>query len=684
MSSDPGPSVHKEVPTKRGAGTDHDDTAAGAPKKISRIVSSNAVRTRTAWCPVVFSNKDGYEIHIMWKSVRNSLELYSYKIRGKVGKGRKENDKKFLGIVKDFRVETLKNEKGEVCDYYIVTDEFEEVERFKASLMNPGMTGSNDFAKRMIGLRSGLNDRYLAAFLSRLPKCKGFSHSDENLFSDVGLRIVDDVSGDEQQEDTFELFLNSAKENAAVVTASIESAIDDIAVRTKRKKKSEIEKSIEKLSRHERIEKYFNKEVKDTAGVESEVVRSSKSRADVPLSHLSITEKVVLPIDEEKVKLIAREMCERFDPTNVYLTVVPSTSEGTVFDPEHLDENHYDVVHGRHRYLALQQLDRENKLALLPTFEARTVTCYILGVTELTTLNYLNLRGNEIASKFVSKPTHHDLLFTLHGLKGINHDNDGVMKAITRYANLQKSSDVEKAALRNLSKWPIHVLSLLKQLLLKYEHSQTADFDDSKMKSVGKKLKAGSKLITPIVLFKGIASLPFAYFEEKAQEMISGKLSIRDLVKNYSEGQGQKGKEVKVAKERRHKEAKIVELVGFESMEKVRSRFPEQFAESVLDKFPAEVCATTSPSPSLLEKYTLNVFQGKSDQSNSNELKAIELSEDLVELKLLLTKVKRFNNKAMLKRDISEVEFKINMLNEGEAEKRKDDPYCFKAEGENV
>jgi len=59
-----------------------------------------------------------------------------------------------------------------------------------------------------------------------------------------------------------EEFLNTDRNEATIVSSSLEDAVDDIAVKTKRKKKSEVKtKSAEKLSKQERIEKYFRKRV---------------------------------------------------------------------------------------------------------------------------------------------------------------------------------------------------------------------------------------------------------------------------------------------------------------------------------------------------------------------------------------------------------------------------------------
>ena len=138
--------------------------------KLKRSASSSAVKPRTSWCPVVLKGKKAYQIHIMWKAVRNNLELY--KVKGK------DRSKRYFGLVIDMRAEPKLNEKGELGDYFAVKNEYGEVVNFKSSLLNLGMMGGNSFTKCMIGLRADGGDMRLAAFIAQLSKCKGFSNSD--------------------------------------------------------------------------------------------------------------------------------------------------------------------------------------------------------------------------------------------------------------------------------------------------------------------------------------------------------------------------------------------------------------------------------------------------------------------------------------------------------------------------
>ena len=58
--------------------------------------------------------------------------------------------------------------------------------------------------------------------------------------------------------------------DTTIVASSLEEAVDNIAVKTKGKNKSEVKiKSVVKLTKQERIEKYFRRELTDASGVET-------------------------------------------------------------------------------------------------------------------------------------------------------------------------------------------------------------------------------------------------------------------------------------------------------------------------------------------------------------------------------------------------------------------------------
>ena len=87
----------------------------------------------------------------------------------------------------------------------------------------------------------------------------------------------------------------AAKEHATAVTAGREEAVQSIAVKTNRKRKVNKENT-KPLTKQERMEKFFQKELKDPKGAEKVHVEYLQGRADVHNDYLEICPKVVLPL----------------------------------------------------------------------------------------------------------------------------------------------------------------------------------------------------------------------------------------------------------------------------------------------------------------------------------------------------------------------------------------------------
>ena len=277
----------------------------------------------------------------MWKDVRNNLKLFQHK---------KFEKKEAFGKVVNASVvrERSKEKKDELEEYFKIENEYGDENLLDLSIMNPALMGSNSFCKKVVAYRcnDGGNVK-IAAYISRLSRSKDFSNHDPNVFSPVGLKL--DASDPELAE--FKAFLKAAREHATVVTAGREEAVQSIADKTNRKRKVNNKESTKPLTKQERMEKFFQRELKDPKGVEKLHVEYLQGRTDVHIDHLEVCPKVVLPLDNLKVKMLAKDMLERFDPSLVALTAVPSDPES--FDVDNMEENDYQIVHGRHRYVFL-------------------------------------------------------------------------------------------------------------------------------------------------------------------------------------------------------------------------------------------------------------------------------------------------------------------------------------------
>jgi hypothetical protein len=290
------------------------------------------------------------------------------------------------------------------------------------------------------------------------------------------------------------------------------------------------------------------------------------------------------------------------------------------------------------------------------------LTCYILGVTSISSLNYASLRGNEIGTRYVSKPNHHDMTQMIVGLFESLKDPKVVTEIVGRYINLLKYSEVLKTALRCICKWPMDCLQHLSKIIVKYECYQTLDTDTNMMQRCNKKLMEGIKLEMPIGLFKEVARFPHEFLRENVDSILDGKMSIKLLVKEYTS-----------TEERKKKVAKIEEVSGYQSIVSLRNEYPEKFTDVIVDKLPP--LRQTSAKPSV-ENYTKIVVDDskKDSEAGQKEIEYLELEQDIQELKRLFKYVKRSNVKKELQESIGRFEGKLEII-----KPPPEDPFKFPA-----
>ena len=141
-------------------------------------------------------------------------------------------------------------------------------------------------------------------------------------------------------------------------------------------------------------------ELIDPEGLEMSFQHKFIGRVEVPISRLRISPQVSLPISPVKVAALATGMLQKFDPTQMSVMVTPAKDQE--FDATKLEENAYDVFHGRHRLAALQQLEKRGLLHKLVGMDRGMITVHIVNVTCSMDVNYGALRGNQIQSNWVA------------------------------------------------------------------------------------------------------------------------------------------------------------------------------------------------------------------------------------------------------------------------------------------
>ena len=313
---------------------------------LQRSSSSKAHRVRTAWFPVILKvESDACELHLCWKYSDGSIGLYSSS--SKTSKSRPAWD-----FIKECTLKRDKNSKGEEHDYLIFKNRGNEKKAFRIDELNPVLWTLNEFTSQVIKMRTTNEDKQLALYLSLMVKSSTFCCHEEFTHDEDGFRLdgaglsirdLEEVSGSLQSYREFvEKGINCCLDvsKRKDVLEKLEGGkpkvgADDMGPKVKR---SKVEKVMD--SRDE--------ELNSINGIEKNYINQYLGRADVPLNNLAISKKVSMPINPYKVQGLARAMRERFDPSQISLTVVPlDPGELTA---ENMASKNFQVIHGRHRY----------------------------------------------------------------------------------------------------------------------------------------------------------------------------------------------------------------------------------------------------------------------------------------------------------------------------------------------
>ena len=578
---------------------------------------------RTQWSFIVMEGVKGHEFHILWKDTRNSLGLYTQNKR----------DGPFGRIVK-LRIATAETKDKETVKLYYLTNNLGVTLRFKCSTFNPFLVGSqSSFARKLVELRPTVGDEGLTKLISAIIHSPGFRDYDPNIYGDNGCKLSEKSNMD---LDNFSHLRLEAMASASKINAGANKVevVASIAKSTSRKIKDSSDKANQPQNKQQKIEKFFAKEKYDEAGIECEFLNSLKSRVDISLDNLTVSNLIQEPLDVAKITKIAISMTELLDLTQLYFIAIPLDPNS--FDENDMENQKYQVINGRHRLSALIKLKDENKLAQLP-FLIEKVPCLIFGSMSIASAKWAHLRCSDIAARFVYSPNLHDLAYEVNGLKNVIADNEDVVKTSVRFCNLLKKSDSEKAALKAFSKCPQDIADIIVKILMDYERYKTADVDDKLVAKSSRLLMQCKKLIMPVVLFKRLVGTPPEFLREHHCKILSCEISVKDFVGIYVD-------RIKLQK----KEALVEKFADFKPINQLRIEYPNKFDVEVLNKLsdvtPPKSSSTTSNVDNVfkrplsdLEFYTRNVIR-KTEESNA--LCIIEHHQAISELKGLISRAK--------------------------------------------
>ena len=325
---------------------------------------------------------------------------------------------------------------------------------FRKDQLEPSLWKICRFTQMWMRLRSEGKEVELSKLISMLVSSKPFTlDPKEEQFNSDGLHVKH-TGMHEEENQLFNEFLSSAVEASMTVEAL--SEVPGLCNGYKKRGLGGDEENDgvkkRRLTKAEEVKTAKCSELNDRDGVEAEVKRSLKTRKLVSLDNLRNSPQLEKedPLNQVRVKDLARKMKESFDLSQITLTVSPEETEN-IYD-ENCENAKFVVISGRYRLAALKQLDDESELEGLKGCERREILCVVLDLCSPSTQSYVHKRSNKIQAD-VAGFRAENLIFTLAGLKEIVKDRAEAVETIRRYAvNLELAPD-EVNVLKKLALW---------------------------------------------------------------------------------------------------------------------------------------------------------------------------------------------------------------------------------------
>ena len=211
-------------------------------------------------------------------------------------------------------------------------------------------------------------------------------------------------------------------------------------------------------------------------------------RADILLENLEISKSVKTFLNTSQIIGIKEKIRSQFEPSLLRMTVAPSDPDS--FNGASINSSKFQVISGRHLFVALTELNDEGYLEGLKTLQDKKVTCYILKTASSLIKNYSNVRLKDLESQFCKRPEIDQLLPIHLGLIDEVGEEDS-RKAVLRYADSLAFQQKDKDSLKKMLYWPSREFKSLVEVLTLYRTYRTADSKTSENRS-NKNLKFGN------------------------------------------------------------------------------------------------------------------------------------------------------------------------------------------------
>ena len=336
---------------------------AGGSKMIKSVSVKSGSQSRTGWSILVMKVQSRYQVHVMWRKFCGDITFYS-------NVDKRVNVRPAFGQVVECEYLRCLNDGGQVQESLVFKNQDNERIRCNFNIFNIFMKDTHEFNQFLAKLRTEGKLELMGDYITLIARSEGFGGYNLEKFSVEGFKL--DGTGVTKEtlvqkggavEELQEL-LKLAKNNAFEFNRTAQPQ-DDVRPNTEGRKRkmtdffvNENQKSSGKLSKMEVLAKDFEEECADERGVEKVLSAGIVGKLGIKLSNLSPSPKLALPVNQRKVNNIAQSMLSRFDPAACVLTVCKASDHSI-----ETEEQQYHVLHGVHRLLALQKIEREEGLA---------------------------------------------------------------------------------------------------------------------------------------------------------------------------------------------------------------------------------------------------------------------------------------------------------------------------------
>ena len=556
---------------------------------MTTFLSSKAQRPKNAWFVYCARVEDTYELNLGYKSTKGSVGPYS---------NSKQNAAVKIPWGPFWECEyRVRKDNGEPVKEFKFCNSRKEVVACNETLLNNLEQNVNPFSQKITELAVGNKKKLLANYWSVTQTCKGFVHHNGDVHEDTGIR----KDGEGVTQAVIEENGGSLAELIDFVKDVKESAVfgDAFQVSTAKRKNNSGDgagSKPKKMNTKALIDNNEKLELEDPEGMEKKFQRCYRGLARIPLDDISESKELNIKPNVYRVCIVGQSMKAKYDPAQAIVVVAPA-DDGQDLDLENLNGRKFVVVQKVHTLLALKDLDKKGEFSKLTGHDDRKVTCYVVNTKSVALLRYGYQRSNDIASSFSKKTHPQDLLHVFETLSA--KDNSlNCIKVVDRMGKLGRLGPNEATAVRKICKWSPDAFKCLMDVLKKFEVYQTLDV--KKSGNAGR-LSRGEKLAMPNTVFNELAKVDEKFFVENHQQVISKKISLRNLVYGSE-----------MDKELRNAYSVLMQISGYKTYEALDQEFPGKFDENIMERFiGAEIQGEKKNiKATLLDDYFLDVKLG--------------------------------------------------------------------------